>query len=206
MRYAKQVGWIKTSSKYFWFWDNYPSDNCPWTFAPRIITPLSIAPRIIAPQIITSRKIATRAAGSRIITLENYPPNNSPPDNYFQLIASDSSSRQNILDILSKFEQISCPTREPFFHAFIWFWQLYMTIWPTISSSQIFEQNFYISTKRLKNVFAYLQLINFVVWWIRGSDQLRCIIKLENLKVPFKMSLGRSHVKLLNSSSHEWIR
>ena len=50
-----------------------------------------------------------------------------------------------------------------------------MTIWPTISSSLIFEQNFYISTKRLKNVFAHLQSIDFVVW-IRGSDQLKRII------------------------------
>ena len=32
--------------------------------------------------------------------------------------------------------------------------------------------------------------------WTRGSDQLSCIITLENLKVSLKMSLGSSHVKL----------
>ena len=79
-------------------------------------------------------------------------------------------------------------------------------IWPTISSPLIFEQKFYVSTqKKKKNVFAYLQSVNSVVW-ISGSYQLRCIITLENLKVTLKMSLGKSHVKLPTSSSHEWIR
>ena len=65
-----------------------------------------------------------------------------------------------------------------------------MTIWPTTSSPLIFEQNFYISTNRLKYVFAYLQSIKFLVW-ICGSDQLGRIITLENSKVTLKMSLGR---------------
>ena len=75
----------------------------------------------------------------------------------------------------------------------------------TAHHTLIFQQNFYISTYRLKNVFASLQSINFVVR-IRSSDQLKRIITLENLKVPLKMSLGRSHVKMHISSSHEWIR
>ena len=54
-------------------------------------------------------------------------------------------------------------------------------------------------------MFAYLQSINFVVQ-IHDSNQLSRIITVENLKVPFKMLLGRSHVKLPTSSSNEWIR
>ena len=70
-----------------------------------------------------------------------------------------------------------------------------MTICPTISSPLILEQNSYISTKRPRNVFAYLQSINSVVYTC-GSDQLKRIVVLESLKVPLKMSFGRSHVKL----------
>ena len=39
-----------------------------------------------------------------------------------------------------------------------------MTMWLTISSPLIFEQNFYVSAKRQKYLFAYLELNNFVVW------------------------------------------
>ena len=50
-----------------------------------------------------------------------------------------------------------------------------------------------------------LHICNQITLWY-DSDQLRRIITLENLKVPLKMSLSRSHVKLPMSSSHEWIR
>ena len=57
-----------------------------------------------------------------------------------------------------------------------------MTIWPTISSHMVFKQNSYISKERPKNVYVYLQLINFVVW-THGNDQLRCIITLEHFMI-----------------------
>ena len=68
--------------------------------------------------------------------------------------------------------------KERFFHAIIWL---------TISSLLIFQQNSYILMERIKNIFPYLQLINFVVW-AHGNDQLRRIITLEHLllKVPLK--------------------
>ena len=65
---------------------------------------------------------------------------------------------------------------EYFFHAFD------NCIWPTISSPLIFQQNSYISTERQKNIFAYLQLTNFVVW-THDNDQLRRIITLETIMI-----------------------
>ena len=66
--------------------------------------------------------------------------------------------------------------QEYFFHAFD------NCIWPSTSIPLIFQQNSYISTEKQKNVFAYLQLTNFVVW-THGNDQLRRIITLENIMV-----------------------
>ena len=129
-----------------------------------------------------------------------------PPDNCFQLIAQISLSSKILYTFwanLSKYHE-----NIPFMHLFdfdncIWkytiFDQLFLVPWYSNKSSM------YQPKKKKKNVFAYLQSVNSVVW-ISGSYQLRCIITLENLKVPLKMSLGRSHVKLPTSSSHEWIR
>ena len=66
-------------------------------------------------------------------------------------------------------------------------WWLYMTILSTTSSPFIFEQSSYILVKRLKNVFKYLQLNNFVIC-ARRLDQLRRVITIENLKLPLKVS------------------
>ena len=57
----------------------------------------------------------------------------------------------------------------------------------------------------LRNVFAQMQSINSMVR-THGSTQSKPINRLENFKVPLKMSLRSSHVKLSLSSSHEWIR
>ena len=86
--------------------------------------------------------------------------------------------------------------QEHFFQAFMWL---------TISSPLIFFKNSFISTERLKNIFAYLQLINFVVW-TNANGQLRYIITLEHFMTEstLEMSLGSSHVKLSLSSRHEW--
>ena len=62
-----------------------------------------------------------------------------------------------------------------------------MTILSTTSSPFIFEQSSYILVKRLKNVFKYLQLNNFVIC-ARRLDQLRRVITIENLNLPLKVS------------------
>ena len=190
----------------------------------------------MTPGLLPPRKLTSQENSSRQFPPDNYPPDNwrldnCPPDNYPRiitlqklphpsdncpmLIAPDNSLNKKYLISFSQkmflhIQRIwakSCSIWEYFFHAFIWLLIVYdnLTICPAIFTPLISEQNFFISTKRLKTVSAYIQSVNFVVW-AHGSDQLRRIITLENLKVPLKMSLASSHAKLPISSSHEWIR
>ena len=97
------------------------------------------------------------------------------------------SFTKNVSSFLANLRKHHVPDKNiSFTHFFDW--QLYLTIWPTISSPLMLEQNSYISTKMLRNVFAYLESINSVVY-TRGSDQSRRIITLENLNVSLKLSL-----------------
>ena len=55
-------------------------------------------------------------------------------------------------------------------------------IWPTTSSLLIFQQKFLYIDGKAKNIFAYFQLINFVVW-THGNDQLKRIITLKHFMI-----------------------
>ena len=101
-----------------------------------------------------------------------------------QLIAPDNSFKPNLC--LSQ-KNVSSLWVNLVFHSKGFLSCIYLTdncIW---QFDQLFldplQQNSCISIKRLRNVFAYLQSINFVLW-TRSSDQLRRIITLE--KYPWK--------------------
>ena len=143
------------------------------TIAPRINATRTIAPQddwIITLQIIARQKIAPGLLVQMIL-----------PSKILYVFHKKCSS------FLANLRKHHVPDKNiSFTHFFDW--QLYLTIWPTISSPLMLEQNSYISTKMLRNVFAYLESINSVVY-TRGSDQSRCIITLENLNVSLKLSL-----------------
>ena len=71
--------------------------------------------------------------------------------------------------------------QEHFFHAFILLIILYDNLTDYFWSLDIPTKFLYMDRKT-KNVFAYLHLINLMLW-THGNDQLRCIITLEHFMI-----------------------
>ena len=125
----------------------------------------------------------------RIIAPKQWPPEKLPPDNYLRVVNLHVVAPQTIPPSWLPKIILSSKIFYKFFtnNVFSSWARIFLScidnfIWQSTSSSLIFQQNSYISTKRQKNIFPYLQLTNFVIW-THGNYQLRRIITLENIMI-----------------------
>ena len=143
----------------------------PRKISPWIIVPWAIAPRTITPQDNCSPdNYPPGQLPPGYLPHKQWPPEKLPPENYprvvnLQVIAPQTISPSWLPKIILS-SKIFCKF---FTNNVFSFWvRIFLScinnlIWPSTSSPLIFQQNSYIWTERQKNIFAYLQLNNFVV-------------------------------------------